>query len=530
MKTTKPNWKDRRGRLDVARIRQKDIPYWTEYYFNMGAQKKQRDFYQAAVVENHPKVVFIAARGSGKTWAIRKAVAFILLYGRREEIIVFAPTEKQAKDNIFKELIKELQSDDDLWVQVKDYQKAGYLTMHNGNTLRVLTAAKDSNLRGAHPTRIIIDETQSVVDEKYDNDIMGTAASVREIDADTLRKAEMMEEDIMGDFIIDAGKIATVWETGTPLGRGHFHDTVMAGKATVIKQPYWDTVVVNRNHIAAEKERLSEREFEAEYCCVFHVDEDYAFERELLDIAMTIDPLEPVRRQADQRYHYAYGLDLGQKKDHTVFTMYEIFKNEIKMVFMKRFPRNLTYLDMAHQMDVYIQQWKPGYGLCDCTGQSAVPYEKYIRPMGWPGAGFEFINKSVGRLMGNMKLMLENKHIKLWKHDELRKEFTSQKEEHLAGFSYPRYPKPEKCRNDIVMSAALGCTAAMVYMNDYRLTDEIYGSITGDKAHVMEYSDSEPQWNIHGEIKQQDDWRERETTWGMDGGPLWKNKGRGKTW
>jgi hypothetical protein len=201
------------------------------------------------------------------------------------------------------------------------------------------------------------------------------------------------------------------------------------------------------------------------------------------------------------------------------------------MVFMKRFPRNLTYLDMAHQMDVYVQHWKPGYGLCDCTGQSAAPYEKYIRPMGWPGAGFEFVNKSVGRLMGNLKLMFENEHLTLWKHDELRKEFTSQKEEHLAGFNYPRYPKPEKCRNDIVMSVGLGCTAAMVYMNDYRLTDEIYGSITGEKAHVMEYSDNEPQWNVRGEVKD-DDWRERESTWGMDGGPLWKGKGRGrdKTW
>ena len=466
------------GPLDFERIGKRDVTYFSEYFFNKGGQKKQRDFYNVAVTEPVTHVVFIAARGSGKTWAIRMAVMFELCFGRDIEIVILAPSMRQSKDNLFKEIAKCFRTVPGLMRMVKPdgIKESGYITMRNGNTLVTLTASPTSNIRGAHPSIIIIDETQHITEDMYNRDIRGMAGSVDDIDAATLYKAEAIEDyDERGAFIEEEGRITRIWETGTPIGEGHFNESVNDGIATVIEQPHWESVVISKSHIEEERRRLTKREFEAEYCCVFFVDDESAFERADLLRASVIDRDEPVFRSDQHRYVYTGGIDLGQKKDHSVMTILETDTrlHIRKMVAHLILPLDMQWRDQVLEMNKLVIEWNPHMIYVDSTGRTGSVYDRYIAPLDWNVIGFDFGDASKNELMRNMQLLFEDGEIEIYDDRSLFDELKRVVEKRQPGSKFPKYPKAKGYHDDQVMALGLAALSSSMYVDDERIDQDL---------------------------------------------------------
>jgi len=453
--------------LDKERVLGGDIEYWNEYYTGKGLQLRQREFAYSCLRNRH--TVMVASRQSGKTEIIVAVAAFVLLYSRNETIEAYAPTEKQALQVIFRRLCDLFKSHPDLWEQIDgEPRKSGFIQMRNGNTFRVQTAAKDSNIRGFSPTIVLIDESAFIDDQKYNSDIMASRGSRKGILAGDLRAVKDMEEDEMEAYLSARGKEPKVWEISTPMGRNHFYDITLPGSAaTVIWQPHWESPIVPRWIVEQAERDNPERDFQREYCCVFDTDSQYTFPREQVIKACTVDPrLEEGGYHRREGMEYTCGIDLGQKVDHTVFTIIECDGPLRRLVFFHKFDLHLPWHQMVYQMAEFAQKWTPELTYIDRTGPGAPVFEQHFLPytmtLNWFMEGWEFTTNSKASLIRNLQMLFESDRVLLWDHDNIRKEFFVNIETRMPTSGIPQFPKPKGEKDDIVQSIALACMAATV--------------------------------------------------------------------
>jgi hypothetical protein len=479
-----------------------DPRVFARFWWNKGLTPAQEEFLLSVRTENH--VVFLSTRQGGKTEAQALAALDALLFdhirtGSRVIIESYAPTQKQAKEVVF-ERVRELlrtgmhytgppvppgmdpqdprnpRNNDRNWLRLMDevmpgqsgIQERGMIKMRNGNVFRVQTASDGANVRGYSPTIIQIDESASINSTMYWSDIRGAGKALKGLTAEDFDAVRGMPPHEQQEFMATRGIHVRYWETGTPLGQNHFFKVAQPGSgAKVIKQPWWECPITNRAQVEADRNDMPPRQFEAEYCCVFNTDSNMLLDRAQVDSACSLDPNASYRPKPGARY--VAGIDLGQRVDHSVLSIFELIGPIRKMVFHYRWDLNRQWTDMVNEMNEFISQWNVELVLVDRTGPNGrTIFEGYLVHFGWNLEGWMYTPDSKGELMRYLQLQFQQEKVELWRQHDLMRELSNVEEKRLPGTGKPTYPKPEDGdgHDDQVQAVALALMAgAMVSPN-----------------------------------------------------------------
>jgi hypothetical protein len=468
-----------------------DPEFFVRYWWNKFLTPMQKEMFQAATTEDH--VVVISTRQGGKTEGIALLVLWLLNFGHlftgtRVVIECYAPTEKQAKEVIFERVRTlidfgthdNIKLRDEVLPGKEGIKERGMIVMQNGNIFRIQTASDKSEIRGYSPTHILIDESGSIGNQTYWSDIRGAGKALKGITVDAWDKAKHLTVKEQQEFFAsdEGGGVKTRYiEVGTPLGRNHFYDVTMPDSgAYVIMQPWWESPVTNREDVERDKRIMPRRQFEAEYCCKFNVDEQHAFERQHIIDACVLDPNKSRRPRPGKRYYV--GVDLGQRKDHTVMSVIECVGPVRRLMFHYRWDLHISWEQMKSEMNEFYQIWKPVMTMMDRTGRWRRIFFEILEEYDWDMEGYEFSLDSKAVLMMNLQILFEQGNIELFDDDLLMSEFMAVEEKRLPATDKPQYPKPTDTKDDQVYSIALACLAAR-YSTDQDFSDSkvIYNAL-----------------------------------------------------
>ena len=190
-----------------------DIEFFFASVLGITLCGKQIDFAHSMMDNSHTVAVF--ARQSGKSTTISGCIVHALIFDRKVKVGIYAPTKETAIYVMFQYVVDIFEGHSALMnLVVHDgIRRSGFIKMKNGNSLRAFTASKDSkSVRGYDPTIIVIDESQDITDDMYNDDILPSGAAL---------KGGMVN----GVFDPNKATKTKVWEAGTCKGRSHFYET-----------------------------------------------------------------------------------------------------------------------------------------------------------------------------------------------------------------------------------------------------------------------------------------------------------------
>ena len=250
-------------------------------------------------------------------------------------------------------------------------------------------------------------------------------------------------------------------------------------KTNVIKQPYWECRFIDMEYVEERKRKMPIQLWQQEFCCIFNVDDGYAFDYPLIEKACTLPSLA---HEWSEKAMYFAGMDLGRRVDHSVLTIFEGIGPMRRMVFHYVWDLNLPWTQIAAEALYYLQAWKPKYTIVDATGPGRPTFEAFFRSMsnveGWI---YTLDNKA--ELMRNLLILLEKERLMMWKEESLMDEFQKVPEKRLPS-GKAQFPKPESGHDDQVQSVALALMAAAMYLGDDNVDQSIaYDAVSKDLGH-----------------------------------------------
>jgi len=456
-----------------------DPQFFVNFWWNKELTPKQVEFLTASLTND--EVVFISCRQGGKTEAVAVGVVWALLfdhirYGTKAQIECYAPTQKQAKEVVF-ERVRHLintgmhQTRDGGYLKLKDEfekpRERGFYQAHNGNEFRIQTASKDSEVRGYSPNKVIVEECGSIHPTMFYSDIKGAGKALAGLDKDAFERVRGLSIREQQEELAKIGVQTRYQYVGTPLGRNQFWELSQDGAGTyVVRQPWWECPISDIAAIEKDRARMTVREFEAEYCCVFNSDSEFAFPKDQLRTAFCLDPKAHYVRRKDRKYYL--GIDLGQRVDHSTMAVFECIGPVRRMVFNYEWETDLKWDDIAAEMNDFYWQWEPAFALVDRTGaQGKMVFERYLINFGWTIEGYVFDNTSKGELFKNAQLLLERGNMELLAFDALKRQFGKIEEKRYPTSNLVTYPKPDDgTKDDMVYAALLALMAAAIWEQD----------------------------------------------------------------
>lgn len=487
-----------------------DVEYMVRWYWNKALAPKQKEFLQSCIDNMH--TVFISCRQGGKTECQGLNIIRRLVFGKKVKIIIYAPTFHQALGVVYervKVLFKAARHnllENEVMGDGKEMRAGGITHMNNGNILKTYTAAPDSKLRGEDPTDTVIDETQHIGNKMYRSDILMSGAAIKDLSAsdfDEGRRLGLLGDDnrmteAFNAFLRDRGITTKVYESGTPLGRNHFYDTCYnSTSAHVVTQHWTESWFTDLKKLEQDREDMDLREFEAEYCCVFYTDNAFAFPRDAVLAACEARPkpdfsITPI---INKNAIYVGGIDLGQRRDHTVFAILECIGSVRRLVFLYQWDLNTPWDQMIAEIADIYGLWSPRHTYVDRTGpQGTAIYDGHIVNMSENVPthhycyvdGYQFTSATVGVMMKQLNLLFERSNLELWDDRQIKKEFMDVEEKRLPS-GLASFPKPEKGHDDRVYAVGLAVMAALVYCGDgdQHSIDLAYDASTSDRGAMI---------------------------------------------
>jgi phage FluMu gp28-like protein len=240
----------------------------------------------------------------------------------------------------------------------------------------------------------------------------------------------------------------------------------------VIRQPWWESPITDREDVEKDRSIMPVRQFEAEYCCVFHTDSNMVFVQDEIKAACILD-----KNRLYERNHggiYTAGIDLGQRVDHSVLTVLECIGPIRRMVFHYRWDLHKPWGEIVAEMDDFIKIWNPKLVVVDRTGGNGKwIFEGYLVHLGWNIEGWLYSNDSKAEIMRNLQLAFEQRNLELWGDETLMRELSRLEEKRLPGTNKPQYFHPKHEHDDQVQSLALACMAAAMYLGQDNVDSDI---------------------------------------------------------
>jgi hypothetical protein len=459
-----------------------DFAFFAEFFFDKILDPKQEDFAESCLKNRHTVAIF--SRQTGKTTVLCILIVWTLLFGKNELILVYSPTRRQAKRVIFVR-VKEMMTSHP-WILnrikggLKGIAEEGIITMRNGNVMEINTASSDANIRGSSPTKIVVDESQDIGDTKYHADIHGSGAAMKNMGAKDRRRIQRMPMKDQEKALQELAKKTQTWEAGTPKGRGHlFDNTLPESKAKVVYQTWKESTIIDIEYVLEKKGSMAKKDFEAEFECKFNTEEGFAFDRELVEMAATIDDRS---QEPESGTIYCAGIDLGEKQDHTALVIYECIGKFRSQVYLKHFPTSPDggYPAIVEQIDDILFHWDCQLVLVDNTGQSGDTYDRYFHNMPYNIYPWTYTSKTKNELMRNIIVAFQEQRLEIFDDERMIKEFLLVPEV-TSDSGVRKYPKAKGAKDDIVQAAALGLMASDIETG-MEIDEDIVAIATKDRT------------------------------------------------
>jgi len=425
------------------------IRFFTEY-MDEPMSPKQIDFFKAAVTTKH--TVAIWARQTGKSTTVAKIIFYWLIFSgglfnqggvwMKENILVFAPIQKQTQ-NLFYKVEALLKKDPIIWAMIEKCNSE-IITTTDGNTVEFLSASPGSHIRSPTATRIVIDESQDVIDSKYYADILPMGSTTN----------------------------PNIVESGTPMTKNHFHETVANPDVTVIKQVWHECPFLNKEYIMKRKRQIPESLFDQEYMCIFSESSSTPFPSDQVESVLKkyrwsknhaglMSRKEEIAKMFEEKAIFVMGVDLGKQKDSTVITVGRVDKLPYSIVHQEEIPLGMPYTHTAGRIKALYQYFEPAEFNIDYTGEKGVTdllvqegVPVYFDKENKRGA-IVFNVESKTRMVTTMQVLIQQKKIRFPMNAEvLFYQMTQQQYEMTSNNKY-KFFHPENSHDDYLWSTLL---------------------------------------------------------------------------
>ena len=441
-----------------------DPIYFIEIFIGRKLSNKQREFIEAT--KTHKHVVAIWSRQTGKSTVIASYIVWRLLYGpgkdingehMYEHIAVVAPIKEQHV-MIYGKIRSLIEKNEYIFSYIEK-MNSEEIIMKNGNEAKFMSASPGAHIRGYTATCIVIDESQDVIDEKYNADIMPFGSTTN----------------------------ALVLEAGTPKTKNHFYTTVYnkAKDIIVVRQPWFECPFISKEYVMSQKEISPDALWRQEYLCEFVEEGVLVFPSRLFEPETKAGTLTGRWNLAEYSYitkveeftkermiminnkikeegaQYVAGLDLGRQNDNTVYSIYRIDKRPITLAVQIYFDLGTNYKDIAAWISVFHKVYQPIEMNIDYTNEKAfieilqennVPV---VRDAKMIRGAIQFTSKNKSEMVNTTKILLENFQLCLPKDSEkLISQFLNQQFEISDGKKI-RFFHPSQEHDDALWSTLL---------------------------------------------------------------------------
>ena len=324
---------------------------FTKEFLQENPSPKQIELHQA--LQTYQRVLALWSRQTGKSTEISNIVIFWLFTGEgatnkvgkhvQEAIYIFAPIKDQV-NNLRIKILTTIEKNPALYQYVETMNTEEVITV-NGNRCLFRSASPGSHIRGPTATKIVIDESQDITDDKYYADILPMGATTN----------------------------AQIIEAGTPMEKNHFYQTIEASKKEnsnirIVKQVWYECPFINKEFVMMQKETQPDSLWRQEYLCEFveegmlcfpsslfspkgsrHVLQDYKFYESLQEVENNEDLIRDLHKNVPS-ISFTMGVDLGKKFDPTVITLNRSDKLPYMLEYQEELPLETTYTDVADSM------------------------------------------------------------------------------------------------------------------------------------------------------------------------------------
>ena len=354
----------------------------------------------------------------------------------RCDILIVAPTLAQA--NIMMDVIKTMAHRTSAYAEyiIRETQtEIDIAWLSDGGVTRIYTrAAGDTgrSLRGYIPHLIIVDE----------------AAFVKNPVLIALVPAAM-------------GQKAKIWLTSTPFGKiGYFYEKHLDANMPDVKNRMWkeyhvsslDNPVTREDPIFIDElKKLAKEQYEQEVLGNFLEEGDAMFPIEMLKAAV----VESIKLPNSVRYYM--GVDLARVgKDETVFTLIAVDDNEKVYVIRTYSEAQSNLVDLVDRIAGWCRDYPIETVFMDETGLGAGAVDLALN-RDLPVEGIVFTLQSKEEMYTTLRLLFENKRIKLSQIDKLIYQLSYVRREYVGG--HMRVVVDEGNHDDYADSLALACNA-----------------------------------------------------------------------
>lgn len=246
----------------------------------------------------------------------------------------------------------------------------------------------------------------------------------------------------------------------TPKGMDFFHELYVRGDKELLmpgqKDPFpnWKswTFPTSANPLMTEDEiedarrELTAEAFDQEYLAKFVADGGAVFRPLTLNAVF--------QEYAVGGHSYVMGVDFGKTHDFSVFAVYDC---TLKAVVHIDRSNKIDLMAQCDRLAVLAAKFRPSVILAEENSIGIAPVEM-LRRMKLPVRAFRTSNASKARIVENMQLAIENKHISFYPDRFAQHEFGAFAKERLPGGDV-RYGAPTGYHDDVVMACCIALDA-----------------------------------------------------------------------
>jgi len=464
---------------------------------------KQTEFLTQILTRTH--IVLTWARQTGKSTVLAIAIAYWLLMGNKERIYVFAPVEDQSKEIYDK--VSQILFKHDFFEKYIKKCSSEEIRMYNGNFVKFMSASPGSHVRGKTATRVIIDETEDVTDEKYAGDIIPFLSATQYNKDGSVHAKSLIE-------------------AGTPKSKNHFYVTLTKQNVKVIKQLWYENEFSDRGFILDQKAKLPQALFAQEYLCKF-IEEGstcfptkWFFKEKIIEDKIinggenrksaglsNIDILEEhpcfnkkedmlpfIERIVTQRKNgatYVVGFDNGRQVDNAALCVWKIDKFPCRIVYNRSFALGTTMPTIVEEIKFLNKIYEPYEINIDWTNEKG--FKDYLlendipAPEKKPYGLIVFTTQTKIEMITNAQALIQKGLMRLPEKEEiLFQQFTQQQYEIVNG-KY-KYYHPTNSHDDQLWASLLALKNVSFEADDVK--DQATINIWEDHNKIVGYEET----------------------------------------
>lgn len=499
-----------------------DSLLYVNNFLHKTPSRKQAEIHYSLKTHNH--IICIWSRQTGKSTEIARVATHWLFFGKgkknnagehiKECIYVFAPIKDQVQNLFYK--IKEVIDSNSFLSNFIVKCNMDSIVAKNGNRIVFRSASPGAHIRGPTATKIIIDESQDITNEKYNADILPMGGTTD----------------------------ALILEAGTPMTKNHFYETMLVAnrkemEVKLIRQLWYECPFLSRKYVMRQKENSPEALWRQEWLAEF-IEEgstcflskwferqkngrsivwDYSYYRKLSEVLANI---EGIKRIIESRgITCVCGIDLGKEIDSTVITIVRTDKLPYVILYQEEFSLNKNYMEVAEIVKTLYDVFQFYETNVDYTSEKSF-YDALVEkgiPLSYSkknlSGNIVFKSKTKTEMINKVQVLIQKSLKEEYlialprEADKFLLQMVQQQYEMTGGGKY-KYYHPTNAHDDMLWSFLLACKNLSTVTSKSNVKDsrgayswkahdekagredsgrELYGARSGDRKDVSRWKD-----------------------------------------